>query len=265
MELQATERFANQVVVVTGGTSGIGLATCKLFARQGAKVVFCGRRAALGQAAQQAISQAGGQAEYVQADVRVEDDVARLIEQARQRYGSLDIVVANAGITVQKALHSYSTAEWQDVIDTNLRGGFFTLKHSVPPMLAAGGGRILVIASSVANVAGAAQSAYVASKAGLVGMVRSAALDYGDKGIRINAILPGTTDTALVRRAAGMENVPDAAWQVGAAQWGKSAVRGLKRMARPEEIAAFIVAMASPDLTFATGAALSSDGGTGAG
>lgn len=99
----------------------------------------------------------------------------------------------------------------------------------------------------------------------LVALVRSAALDYGDKGIRVNAILPGTTDTPFVRRVAGAEAMPDEIWRVGAAQWGKANVRGLKRMASAEEIAAFALAMASPELTYMTGAALSADGGSGTG
>ncbi|SIT16693.1 SDR family NAD(P)-dependent oxidoreductase [Paracoccus saliphilus] len=263
--LQADDRFAGKAVLVTGGTSGIGRAAVELFAAQGATVAFCGRRAELGAEVQESITSAGGQAKYIQADVRREEDVARFLDQARQALGGLDIVIANAGITIQKPLHDYATPEWQDVIDTNLHGGFFTLKHSIPVMLNSGGGVILVVASSAANVAGPAQSAYVASKAGLIGMVHSAALDYADKGIRINAINPGTTDTALVRRVAGMEDVPDAVWQVGSSRWAESNVHGMKRMARPEEIAAFIVAMASPDLTFATGSALSSDGGMGVG
>lgn len=263
--LQADDRFAGKAVLVTGGTSGIGRATVELFAAQGATVAFCGRRVELGAEVQESITSVGGQARYIQADVRCEEDVARFLDQARQALGGLDIVIANAGITIQKPLHDYATPEWRDVIDTNLHGGFFTLKHSIPVMLNSGGGVILVVASSAANVAGPAQSAYVASKAGPIGMVHSAALDYADKGIRINAINPGTTDTALVRRVAGMEDVPDAVWQVGSSRWAESNVHGMKRMARPEEIAAFIVAMASPDLTFATGSALSSDGGMGVG
>lgn len=109
------------------------------------------------------------------------------------------------------------------------------------------------------------RSVYTATKAGLIGLVRFAALDYAEGGIRINAVIPGTTSTALVRRVAGMEDIPDAAWKIGAAQWGRSSLVGIKRMATPEEIAAFVVAMASPELTYMNGSSLVADGGSGAG
>jgi len=265
VRIDGAKRFAGKVVLVTGATSGIGRAAAEMFAREGAKVAFCGRREALGAEVEQGIKAAGGEALYIRADVRKEEDVSAFLAETVKAFGGLDILIANAGITMEKPLADFTSSEWDDVVNTNLRGVFFAIRQAAPKLIERGGGTILVTSSSVANATAAGRAVYTATKAGLVGLVRAAALDYADKGIRVNAILPGTTDTALVRRVGGMEGVPDAVWEVGAAQWAKSNVRGLKRMAKPEEIAAFIVAMASPDLTYLTGAALASDGGLGVG
>lgn len=258
---RGSARFADKVVLITGATSGIGRAAAKAFAAEGAKVAFCGRREQLGRDVEAEIRWDGGEATYIRADVRDERDVEAFVAAAVARYGRLDIAFNNAGITLEKPLHELTAAEFDDVSHTNLRGAFLAIKYEVPHMIAGGGGSIVVTASSNAIATQARRSAYSASKRALIGLVQSAALDYAPHGIRVNALVPGTTDTALVRRAAGMENVPDAVWQVGAAQWAKSNVPGLGRMARPEEIAAFALTLASDEHAFMTGAALVIDGG----
>jgi NAD(P)-dependent dehydrogenase (short-subunit alcohol dehydrogenase family) len=135
------------------------------------------------------------------------------------------------------------------------------MKYEIPHMLKAGGGTIVVTSSSNAIASTEKRSAYTSSKRGLVGLVQCAALDYASKGIRVNALIPGTTDTELVRRAAGMEHAPDAVWEVLAHQWAKAHVPGLQRMATAEEIAAFALVLASDDHPYMTGAQMVIDGG----
>jgi hypothetical protein len=255
------QRFVNKVVLITGATSGIGRAAAKAFAREGGRVVFCGRREALGHDVEEEIRRDGGMSLYVRADVRVEEDVKRLVQSAVDRFGRIDVALNNAGITIEKPLHEYTTAEWDDVLHTNLRGVYFAMKYEIPVMLAAGGGNVVVTSSSNAIATQARRGAYTASKRGLVGLVQAAALDYAAANIRVNALVPGTTDTALVRRVAGMEGVPDAVWHAMAATWAKQHVPGLGRMANPEEIADFALMMASDEHPYLTGASLVIDGG----
>jgi NAD(P)-dependent dehydrogenase (short-subunit alcohol dehydrogenase family) len=257
----ARPRFADKVVLITGATSGIGRAAAVAFAREGGRVAFCGRREALGREVEQQIRDAGGTAHYFRADVRVEGDVQRFVAFAVAQFGRLDVALNNAGITLEKPLHEYTSSEWDDVLHTNLRGVFYAMKYQIPPMLAGNGGAIVVTSSSNAIATQARRGAYAASKRALVALVQAAALEYGSHRIRINALLPGTTDTALVRRVAGMENVPDAVWRAAAAEWAQSNMPGLGRMANPDEIAEFALMIASDEHAFLTGASLVIDGG----
>jgi NAD(P)-dependent dehydrogenase (short-subunit alcohol dehydrogenase family) len=253
-------RFAGKVVLITGATSGIGRAAAIQFAAEGGKVAFCGRREGLGRELEQEIRAGQGEAIYIRADVRVESDVRNLVEQTVARYGRLDVAFNNAGITLEKPMHDYTSTEWDDVVNTNLRGVFLAMKYEIPHMLASGGGNIVVTSSSNAIATTAKRSAYTASKRGLVGLVQSAALDYVDRNIRINALIPGTTDTPLVRRVAGMEGAPDAVWRIAAAEWAKAHIP-LRRMATAEEVAAFALTLAADEHPFMTGAQLVLDGG----
>jgi NAD(P)-dependent dehydrogenase (short-subunit alcohol dehydrogenase family) len=254
-------RFAGKVVLITGATSGIGRAAAIQFAAEGGKVAFCGRRENLGHDVERQIRQAGGDATYIRADVRVENDVKAFVDQTVVRYGRLDVAFNNAGITLEKPLHEYTAAEWDDVVGTDLRGVFLAMKYEIPHMLAGGGGTIVVTSSSNEISTAPKRGPYSASKRGLIGLVQSAALDYAQHNIRINALVPGTTDTAFVRRVAGMEDAPDAVWEIGAAEWAKAHVPGLQRMAKPEEIAAAALTLASDDHPYMTGSSLVIDGG----
>jgi NAD(P)-dependent dehydrogenase (short-subunit alcohol dehydrogenase family) len=253
-------RFENKVVAITGATSGIGRAAAIAFAAEGGKVAFCGRRENLGREVETLIKSQHGEALYIRADVRDEHAVKAFVDRAVEKYGRLDVAFNNAGVTLEKPLAEYSPAEWDDIQSTNLRGVFLAMKYEIPYMLANGGGNILVTSSSNAIATTEKRSAYTASKRGLVGLVQSAALDYVDRGIRINALIPGTTDTELVRRAGHMESAPGVVWEVAQRQWAKSHIP-MQRMATPEEIAAFALALASDDFPYMTGAQMVVDGG----
>jgi NAD(P)-dependent dehydrogenase (short-subunit alcohol dehydrogenase family) len=261
VRLADRKRFVNKVVLITGATSGIGEAAAKMFATEGAKVAFCGRRTDRGQKVQESIQAQGGEATYIRADVRIERDVQHFVDAAVEKYGGLDVCFNNAGITIERPLHDYTLAEWDDVINTDLRGSFLALKYEVPHLINRGGGVVVVTSSSTAIATTEKRAAYSAAKRGLVGMVQAAAQDYYDKGIRINVLIPGTTDTELTRRAGGMMNAPDDVWETAAAVWAKVNVPVAHRMAKPEEIAAFALTLASDEFSYLTGAQLVIDGG----
>jgi NAD(P)-dependent dehydrogenase (short-subunit alcohol dehydrogenase family) len=261
IEASARRRFAGKVVLITGATSGIGRSAALMFAAEGGRVGFCGRREDRGRQVEQEIRAAGGEATYVRADVRVESEVQQFVDTIASTYGGLDVCFNNAGISIERPLHEYSAAEWDDVVNTNLRGNFLALKYEVPHLLRRGGGTVVVTSSSNAIATTENRSAYTATKRGLVGMVQSAAHDYAAKGIRINTLVPGTTNTELVRRLAGAMGLPDPVWNALAANWGKSHVPGLRRMATPDEIATFALALASDDFPYMTASELVIDGG----
>lgn len=261
IQVQVRRRFRDKVILITGATSGIGAAAAKMFAAEGGKVAFCGRRENRGAQVEREIRAAGGEASYIRADVRVESDVQRFVDQAAERYGGLDVCFNNAGVTIERPLHEYTSAEWDDVVGTDLRGNFLALKYEIPHLLRRGGGAVVVTASSNAIATTGKRSAYSAAKRGLVGMVQAAAQDYADSNIRINTLIPGTTDTELVRRAAGMMDAPDAVWKPAVALWAKANVAVAHRLATAEEIATVALALASDEFTFITGAQIVVDGG----
>ena len=254
-------RFDGKSIVITGATSGIGRAAALQFAAEGGKVAFCGRRTELGADVEREIKQAGGQALYIKADVLVEQEVKAFIERAVEAFGPPTVAFNNAGITIEKPVHQYSAEGWDRVLGTNLRGVFLAMKYEIPHMLATGGGTIVVTASSNALATQAKRSAYTASKRGLVGLVQSAALDYAQQGIRINTLIPGTTDTEFLRKASGNESLPEPIFRVGLNQWLKSNAPPIARLATAEEVAAFALTLASDEHPFMTGAQMVLDGG----
>lgn len=253
-------RFENKVVLVTGGTSGIGRAACLMFAAEGGKVAFCGRNIERGNKVQDQIRESGGSGIFIRADVRNESEVKALVDRTIETYGQLDVAFNNAGISIEKPLHEYAASEFDDVINTDLRGVFLSMKYEIPHMRGRGGS-ILVTSSSNAIATTANRSAYSAAKRGLIGLVQAAAFDYAQHGIRINTLIPGTTDTPFIRRLSGMENAPDSVWHVAVAQWAKTHVPGQQRVATPEEIAAFALTLASDDHPYTTGGQFVIDGG----
>lgn len=245
----------NKVAIVTGASSGIGYATAKLFAMEGAKVVVSGRRQAELNALVTEIEKAGSQAIAVAGDVRDERHARALVETAVERFGGLDVAFNNAGSSGEMGpVPDLSLTAWRDTLDTNLTSAFLGAKYQVPAMIRRGGGSIVFTSSFVGNTVGfPGMGAYAAAKAGLVGLTQVLAAEFGAKGIRVNAILPGGTDTP-----ANHANLP------GAPEGTRAFVEGLhalKRLAQPDEIAQSVLHLASDASSFITGVALLVDGG----
>lgn len=245
--------FDGTVAVVTGATSGIGRVTAIAFAREGASVVVSGIQDAQGEAVVREITDNGGTAIYVHADVSKSNDVEALMAKAAETYGRLDFAYNNAGIEGSQApIAEYDIEEWNRILAINLTGVWLCTRAAIPHMLKSGGGAI-VNCSSIAGVVGVAgMSAYVASKHGVVGLTKSAALDYATQGIRINAVCPGGVHTEMVARI--LQGNPEMADQIAAMQ-------PMGRIAKPQEIADAVLWLCSDKSSFVTGHELVVDGG----
>jgi NAD(P)-dependent dehydrogenase (short-subunit alcohol dehydrogenase family) len=244
--------FAGKVALVTGGGSGIGRATAAAFARAGARVVVADADRDGGERTVADLVAAGGEAKFVVADVSREEDVAAAVAAAVSAYGRLDCAFNNAGIGGGRhPVHEWDLADFRRVIDVNLTGVWLCMKHELPVMLGQGGG-VIVNNASVAGLRGSPTLApYVASKHAVVGMTRVAALEYAGYGVRVNAICPGWTDTAIL---SGLREEPELMDKLIARV-------PMKRLGRPEEIAAAVLWLCSSASTFTTGHALTLDGG----
>jgi len=195
-------RFKNKIVLITGATSGIGEGTAYAFAREGARVFFCGRRENLGRQVESRIKSFGGEAMYMRADVRREEDVKNFIEGCVRKYGRIDVAFNNAGVEAVAADLAEQTLEnFLNVMTTNAAGVFLSMKYEIPVMLKQGGGVIVNNASVSAHDGYALISPYSASKHAIVGLTKCAALEYAPRNIRINSISPGAVDTPMLRRA----------------------------------------------------------------
>lgn len=255
--IDGNKRFLDKVVLVTGGTSGIGKASVIAFARQGAIVVFCGRRENLGNDIARQITVQGGNARFVRCDVRDEKQVNALMQNIMATEKKLDIAFNNAGIQTMLPFHEMPAEVFDDMQNTNVRGVFLCMKAQLPIMMQQGKG-VIIVNSSVQDFATrAGAAAYGTSKRSVVGLMRTAALEYAQHGIRVNAVCPGATDTPMVRPP----NLPDAAWGVASKQWAEKNVHGMGRMGTPEEIANAVLWMASDEMSYMTGSSIVVDGG----
>ena len=245
--------LSNKVAIVTGASSGIGYATAKLFAREGAKVVIGARREVELDALVDEITLAGGDAVALVGDVKDETFAKALVELAITHFGGLDVAFNNAGtIGEMGATPDVSLSGWEDTIKTNLTSAFLGAKYQIPAMLKRGGGSLIFTSTFVGYSVGLpGMAAYAASKAGLIGLTQALASEFGAKGIRANALLPGGTDTPMGRAFA---NTPEALAFV-------QSLHALKRMAMPDEIAKSALYLASDASSFTTGSALLADGG----
>lgn len=243
--------LTNKVAIVTGASSGIGRATALLFADQGARVVVAARRRAELEALVAEIEDAGGTAAALAGDVREEAYAEALVDLATERFGGLDIAFNNAGSVGEMApVSDLSLQGWRDAIDTNLTGAFLGAKYQIPAMIERGAGSVIFTCTFVGHTVGMpGMTAYAASKAGLIGLTQVLAAEYGPKGVRVNALLPGGADTPALTATTPEQR----AFVEG--------LHALKRIARPEEIARSALYLASDASSFTTGAALLADGG----
>jgi NAD(P)-dependent dehydrogenase (short-subunit alcohol dehydrogenase family) len=240
------------VVLITGALTGIGHATARAFAQEGARIVVSGRRDEAGQALAKELRALGAEAEYVQADVRHEDDVRSLVDQTVARFGRLDVAVNNAGTEGKPGPVTEQSADsYAATFETNVLGTLLSLKHELRVMLAQGHGSIVNLSSTLGQTGARGASVYSASKHAVEGLTKSAALEAAASGVRVNAVAPGPVDTEMLNRF------------TGTADRKASLVAGvpLKRMGRPEEIAQTIVFLASEKAPFITGEVIGVDGG----
>lgn len=250
---KAGDRFAGKIVLITGATSGIGEATARMFAKEGAIVHFCGRREALGNKIAQEINAQGGRASYQKADVRNEQDVKSFVDTCVQKYGRIDIAFNNAGIESKPfTIAEQSLNDWMNVMATNATGTFLSMKYELPVMLKQGGGAIVNNASVSGHVGFATIAPYSASKHAIVSLTKVAALEYADKNIRVNSISPGAVDTPMLRRAL-------AAWKTNFDSVSQD--YPIKRIVQLDEIAKTVLWLSSADPTCIVGTDIDVTGG----
>jgi NAD(P)-dependent dehydrogenase (short-subunit alcohol dehydrogenase family) len=248
--MAGADRFTDRVAFITGAATGIGRAAAIAFATEGARVAILDRSADALRTVEASVKEAGGEVLAIACDVSSPDQVEDAIKQIVDRFGRLDIAFNNAGVENKAApVHEIDLAEWDRIIGINLRGTFLCMKHELAQMVKQGGG-VVVNTSSGAGIRGVAGgAAYAASKHAIIGLTRSAALDYAKQNIRVNAVLPGNIETPMMDRFTGgdIQKAID--------------LEPVGRLGKPEEIAEAVLWMASDLGGFVTGAATVIDGG----
>ncbi|TCT26864.1 NAD(P)-dependent dehydrogenase (short-subunit alcohol dehydrogenase family) [Melghiribacillus thermohalophilus] len=239
-------KLEGKVAIITGGASGIGEATAKLFSGEGASVVV----ADFSEKGQEVADSLIGEAIFVITDVSKEEDIKDLIQSTVDKFGRVDIMFANAGIGDATPAHELSIDDWQKMIDVNLTGVFLSNKHAIKQMLKQdGGGSIVNNASILGHVGQEGITSYTAAKGGVVNLTRSLAVTYAKNGIRVNAVCPGYIDTPLLKEA------PDELKQQ------LVSLHPIGRLGKAEEVAKAVLFLSSDDASFVTGANLLVDGG----
>ena len=245
--------FSGKVVLVTGGTSGIGQAAVAAFARAGALVSYLGRRTELGEEQAKELRSEGLRVEFVQGDVTVEEDIKRFVTQAVERHGRVDCAVNNAGLEADPHwLVETKLADFKQVMDVNVTGTFLSMKHVIPAIRASGGGSIVNIASVLGQVAMPQLAPFVAAKHAVIGLTKTAALEQAHHHIRVNAVAPGAVDTGMLWRTVH-ENQDN---------FNKiRALHPMGRVATAEEVASAVIWLCSDAASFVTGHVMNADGG----
>ena len=248
-------RLEHKVAIITGAGSGIGRAAALLFAAEGAKVVVADISNEAGGESVRQVRAQGGDAVWVQTDVCDAGQVERLVEETVARFGKLDVLYNNAGINLHATVTETREADWDRIMDVNVKSVYLTCHFAIPEMIRNGGGSIINTASAAAIVGLKSLCAYTASKAAVLGLTRNLAIDYAARNIRVNALCPGVTATEMTLRI--IESEPDPV----AARKRYDQGRLLGRMADPQEIARAALFLASDESSFMTGAPLVVDGG----
>jgi NAD(P)-dependent dehydrogenase (short-subunit alcohol dehydrogenase family) len=256
MEATRLNRLKGKTALITGGASGIGFATAKLFLEEGAKVVIADISEKNGKDAVKKLKKKGREVVFIKADVSKEPDAKAMVKKTVDSFGRLDILFNNAGILVTKKIHELSEAEWDKILDINLKGVFLVSKHAVIQMMKQKGGVIVNNASANSIVADYDVPSYCASKGGVAMLTKAVALDYAKNRIRCNAVCFGEIHTPLAEQEARDRGEE---WDKFAALMGTQHPIG--RMGEPDEAAKAVLFLASDDSTFVTGALLSVDGG----
>jgi NAD(P)-dependent dehydrogenase (short-subunit alcohol dehydrogenase family) len=245
--------FQGKVALVTGGTSGIGRAAAIAYAREGANVVVAGRRVAEGEETVRLVRSQGREAIFVPTDVAQEQQVKSLIARTLERFGRLDFAFNNAGIEQAPTPFLEQTMETYDqVMDINVKGVWLSMKYEIPAMLKSGGGSIVNTSSGLGVIGMPGIEIYVASKHAVIGLTKSAALEFGKQGIRVNAVLPAAIDTEMFQRFVG-EN--------SEFRTQATALHPIGRIGKSEEIADAAIWLSSTKSSFVTGHSLLVDGG----
>jgi NAD(P)-dependent dehydrogenase (short-subunit alcohol dehydrogenase family) len=243
-----------KVALVTGGSSGIGRAACLCFAREGAKVVLAARRVNEGEQTAQMVREAGGEALFVRADVSQAADVQTLVRTCMETYGRLDFACNNAGIEgTIVSLVDYSEDNWDTIININLKGTWLCMKAEIPHMITHGGGVIINVASVAGMIGFPGLGPYVATKHGIIGLTKTAAMEYAQQNIRVNVVCPGLIDTAMADRFTGG---PDSAVE----QFIMS-LKPMRRRGTSAEVAEAVVWLCSDAASYVTGHSMVVDGG----
>src|SRR6201993_5013637 len=244
--------YTNKIVLITGGTSGIGKVTAIAFANAGAKVVLTGRREKEGAEVVAEIKKTGGTAAFIRTDVAKEADVKKAVDFVLSTHGRVDVAFNNAGVEMLGPLDQVTEEQYRSTFDINVWGVLNSMKHEIPAMLKTGGGAI-VNTSSIAGHIGLGQvSIYTASKHGVEGLTKAVAVEFAKQGIRVNSVAPGAIDTEMVDRFVGKEG--------DQRNWLRS-LHPIGRFGASEEIAAAVLYLASDAAKFTTGTSLLVDGG----
>jgi NAD(P)-dependent dehydrogenase (short-subunit alcohol dehydrogenase family) len=249
-------RLQGKVTIITGGASGIGLATARLFLQEGAKVVLVARNEQRGREALRLLSFAGERVVFFPCDVRRSTDCDRVVRKTVEIFGRLDILFNNAGVIyIEHTVTNTSEEMWDETMDVNLKGTFLMSRAAIPEMVKSGGGVIINNASVFGLVGGMGAAAYCAAKGGVVLLTKAMALDHAAQNIRVNCVCPGSVDTPMLQ--AEMEDLggADKMKQVFAAR------HPMNRIASPEEVAQVVLFLASDEASFVTGASIPVDGG----